>query len=75
MNVASLKAVQYQEAAQNKGLRQAAVEAGPPSLTDDESKMIRREFSDAKPVTYYKGNGEKQQQMISGRGRHLDTTV
>ncbi len=75
MNVGSLNAIQSQDITRGNGLRQAADLAGPPTLTDDESRMIRKEFSGAKPVTFYKGNGEMQEEMISGRGRHLDTTI
>lgn len=75
MNIGSLNAVQSQEITQGNGLRKAAGTNQPPSLTDDESRMIRREFSGSKPVTFYKGNGEKQEQVVSGRGMYLDTKI
>ncbi|MDG5766753.1 hypothetical protein QA596_04675 [Balneolales bacterium ANBcel1] len=75
MNVSSLNTIQTQEITRGNGLRKAAGMATPPTLTDDESKMIRKEFSGAKPLTYYKGNGQKQEQMLSGRGMHIDTKI
>lgn len=75
MNITSANAIQNQEVTRTNGLRKAAGAVQPPKLTEDESSMIRKEFSETKPITFYKGNGETQQQIVAGRGRHLDTLV
>ena len=75
MNVSSINALQAQEVTQTSGLRKAAANVGPPALTEDESQMIRREFSNTRPITFYKNDGRTQQQIVSGRGQFLDTKI
>ena len=75
MKVSSLQQIPVQEMNRTNGLRKAAGSAGPPALTEDESRMIRKEFAESKPMTMYDGKGRAEQQMIGSRGRHVDTTV
>lgn len=75
MNVTSINTIQIPESARTNGLKKAAGNASPPELTEHESKMIKKKFSDTKPVTFYKGNGQKQEQIVAGRGRYLDTKI
>ncbi len=75
MDVASLNAINSPDFTRTNGLRKAAGEANPPALTENESKMIQKEFSGTQSVTYYKVNGQKQEQMVAARGQHLDKTI
>ncbi len=75
MHVSPLQHFPVQEADRSTSLRKAASAATPPKLTDEEARMIHREFSDVKEITYYRGNGETQHQTIAGLGRHIDTII
>ena len=75
MNIGSVNTAQTQEINRTHGLRQAAAASSPPALTEDESRMIHREFSGHAAVSYYNGKGEMQQQMLTSRGQHIDKTV
>ncbi|MBP3191932.1 hypothetical protein [Natronogracilivirga saccharolytica] len=76
MNVSSLiNSFQAQDTSRTTSLRQAAATAGPAKLTDEESRMIHREFSGTEEITFYNGSGESKQQMVAGRGQHLDTII
>lgn len=75
MNVSPLQHIPIQEQDSPKSLRKAASASPPPKLTDEESRMIRKEFADVKQVSFYKGNGEMHNETIATRGRHIDTLI
>ncbi len=75
MNISSINNLAYQEIHRTGSLQKAAGTAHPPALTEDESQMIRKEFSGSRPVTFYEGNGQTKQEMISSKGRYLDTRI
>lgn len=75
MHVSPLQHFPVQDADRTNSLRKAATTTAPPKLTDEEARMINREFSDVKEISFYSGRGEAQHQTIAGRGRHIDTLI
>ncbi len=75
MHVSPLQHLPVQDMDRSKSLRKAASAAAPPKLTDEETRMIRKEFADVKQISFYSGNGEMQHQTLAGRGRHIDTLI
>jgi hypothetical protein len=63
------------EISSSRGLSKAGAGMNPPSLSDDEMQMIRREFPVDKQFTWYTGKGQAHQQDVTARGRHIDVTV
>lgn len=75
MKIPSIQPYQTSDIHNNVSLRKAAAEVAPPKLSDDEEKMIRREFPNSKPMTWYSGNGKAHQEQVSSRGHHIDIVV
>ncbi|MDI6401988.1 hypothetical protein QLX67_08280 [Balneolaceae bacterium ANBcel3] len=76
MNIGSVQNPFTHEITQGHGLRKAAETEAMPQLTDDESQMIKKQFTSASSsMSFYKVNGEKMDQMLAGRGMYIDVTV
>jgi exonuclease III len=75
MHVSPLQHLPVQDLDRTNSLRKAASAAAPPKLTDEEARMIHKEFADVKQISFYRGNGEMQHQTIASRGRHIDTLI
>lgn len=63
------------EVTQSNLLRKTAELESQPSLSGDETRMIRREFTNTGHLEFYNSSGESKQQLVAGRGQNLDTKI
>jgi|AntRauTorcE11898_2_1112593.scaffolds.fasta_scaffold01878_6 hypothetical protein len=60
---------------QTNRLRKAGTAAAPPKLSVEESSMIKKNFSTAKPVKLYDIKGGVSEHNFGDRGMNVDTRV
>lgn len=65
---------QTQRITQNTALRKAAVTPQPPSLTTDESSLIKEKFSSSRTMKSYSMDGRINEHQVI-RGSHFDQRV
>ncbi|MCC5914344.1 MAG: hypothetical protein JJU46_08225 [Balneolaceae bacterium] len=75
MIIDSIHHQQLEKVARNNGLRAAAGSPKPPELSSDETGMIERKFSTAKPLTQYTSGGDVKESAWPVRGSHFDVRV
>lgn len=75
MNIQSVYLQQSEKIAQNSALRKAAASPAPPKLSDDESDMIKKKFSQMKPLENYTNNGGVEKSSFFARGLNIDRKV
>ncbi|MEX2601692.1 MAG: hypothetical protein WD355_08595 [Balneolaceae bacterium] len=70
----SIQHQQFDRLVQNNTLRKAAAPPEPPKLTDDESSMIQKKFTNPKPLNLYNVQGDVREQDFPS-GMKVDTRV
>jgi hypothetical protein len=75
MNIQSVYLQQSEKIVQNSALRKAAASPAPPKLSDDESNMIQKKFSDVKPLENYTNQGGVEKSSFYSRGLNIDTRI
>lgn len=75
MNIQSVYLQQSEKIVQNSALRKAAASPAPPQLSDDESAMIQKKFSEVKPLENYTNQGGVQKSSFYARGLNIDRRI
>lgn len=70
----SIQQQQFDRLVQNNTLRKASTAPEPPKLTEDESSMIQKKFTNQKPMNLYNVQGDVREQDFPS-GMKVDTRI
>lgn len=59
----------------NNGIRKVAAASTPPTLTVEESSMIKKNFTSSAPIKLYDVQGSVSEHNFADRGMNVDTRV